>query len=310
MNSIIETYKTYVLGISSIGLDGELIDNVTSLPKPRIFVYEEMIVATAEECLKMTEAKYTILRNTGVYTALGEIVIIKITSSGFVLVGGPSVVTQMETLIDVFKSMNIAKILIDGAFSRRTVSKSTDACIFAVGAAYSTDMTKVVEAAKLSLYQFSLPKIPDEYKYLDGIEHITLIDKNSHRTVLSYNSVIQYQNEVCDLLSDEVDYLYLPGSLTSSFLKELLTNRKLNQLRIIIKSPTHMVLPESMLRHIQNSKIKVYVINPINLVSIMYNPYSPTGHYFDDIIFNQELSKITNLPIINVMNERRNDNDD
>ncbi len=283
---------------------------MTSLPKPRIFVYEDMIVATAVECLKMTEAKYTILRHTGIQTALGEILIIRITSSGFVLVGGPSVVTQMEMIISILKSMNAAKILIDGAFSRKTVSKSTDACIFAVGAAYSYDMAKVVEAAKLSLYQFSLPIIPDKFRYLDGVEQIALIDKIDHYTTLPYSSVIQFHNEVVNLLSEDIEYLYLPGSFPSSFLKELLTNRKLQQLKIIIKSPTHMVLTESMLKHLQYSKIKVSVINPINLVSIMYNPFSPNGHYFDDDIFNKELSKITSLPLINVMNERRNDDND
>ena len=39
------------VGLTSIGYDGEDIDNITGLPKPRIFVQKDNTIATAEQCL-------------------------------------------------------------------------------------------------------------------------------------------------------------------------------------------------------------------------------------------------------------------
>lgn len=310
LNSIIETYHHQVLAISSIGLDGELIDNVTSLPKPRIFVYENMMVATAFECLKAAEATYEIIDKTGIETALGEIVIIRIKTSGNVLVGGPSIVTQMEALIKHIKTLKVDKILIDGAFSRKTISKSTDACIFAIGAVYSNDISKVIDAARLTIRQFSLPKVKDNLSYLESLDKVTLVNKNSHNIILDYDSVIQFQQEILDLITQDIEYVYLPGSLPSQFAKELIKKRKTVLPNIILKSPTHMVLPEIVLNNLFNTGILINVLYPVNLVGIMYNPFSPTGYVFDDQEFQDKLKCITNLPVINVMNERRNDIND
>ena len=309
LNSIIETFHDRLLAITSIGLDGELIDNVTSLPKPRIFVYENMIVATALECLKAAEATYEIIDKTGIETALGEIVLIRIIHSGNVLVGGPSIVTQMESLVAYIKTLNVDKILIDGAFSRKTISKSTDACIFAIGAVYSSDLSKVIDAAKLTIAQFSLNRVNDSFNYLETEERVVLIYKDGTYKKLEYDSVIQYQQEILEFLTSDVEYIYIPGSLPTQFAKELIRKRRTVLPKIILKSPTHMVLPEILLNNLFNSGIKIIVLHPVNLVGIMYNPFSPTGYVFDDREFQDKLKKITHLPVINVMNERRNDID-
>ena len=283
-----------------------MIDNVTSLPKPRIFVYENMIVATAKDCLKAAEATYEVIGKTGIETALGEIFIIRILNSGNVLIGGPSIVTQMEELITFIKSLNVFKILIDGAFSRKTISKSTEACIFAIGAVYSSDMTKVVNAAKLTIDQFSLKKVHQSLHYLELIDKVTFIYKNGDKSILEYDSVIQYHREVLEKLTKDVEYIYIPGSLPAQFATELIKKRKTSIPNIILKSPTHMVLPELILKNLFNTGVTIQVLNPINLVGIMYNPFSPTGYIFEDNEFQEKLQKITHLPVINVMKESGN----
>lgn len=268
-----------------------------------------MIVATAYECLKSAEATFEIIDKTGIVTALGEIMIIRISRSGNVLVGGPSIVTQMESLVTYIKTLNIDKVLIDGAFSRKTISKSTDACIFAIGAVYSSDISKVIEAAKMTIAQFTLNKADHSLSYLETEEKVVLIYKDGTHKLLEYDSVIQYQQEILELISHEIAYIYIPGSLPTQFAKELIKKRRTILPIIILKSPTHMVLSEIVLNNLFNSGISIQVLNPVNLVGIMYNPYSPTGYIFDDKEFQDKLKNITHLPVINVMNERRNDID-
>src|SRR5437870_4324964 len=72
------------LAITGIGYDGEEIDNVTMLPKPRLLFREQAIIATSEHCLRATRAGYRMRRRTGISTALGEVIIAEITRSGLV----------------------------------------------------------------------------------------------------------------------------------------------------------------------------------------------------------------------------------
>ncbi len=86
LNQIINEYKGEIIAITSIGLDGEKIDNVTSRPKPRIRVYPKTIIATAYDCLKECYFDFLILEETDIRTPLGEIVIIQVSTEGLALV--------------------------------------------------------------------------------------------------------------------------------------------------------------------------------------------------------------------------------
>jgi molybdopterin-guanine dinucleotide biosynthesis protein len=57
--AIIQELRTRGVGfyLTSIGYDGENIDNVTGLPKPKLRVEPGDVVATAERCLAVSTAK-------------------------------------------------------------------------------------------------------------------------------------------------------------------------------------------------------------------------------------------------------------
>ena len=52
------------IGVTGIGYDGEEIDTVTGLPKPRLLLQPGTIVATSERCLRTTSAEYTVIKRT------------------------------------------------------------------------------------------------------------------------------------------------------------------------------------------------------------------------------------------------------
>ena len=56
--------------LTSIGYDGENLDNVTGLPKPKLPVQVGDIVATAEKCLLASTARFETLAQTGVNMTL------------------------------------------------------------------------------------------------------------------------------------------------------------------------------------------------------------------------------------------------
>lgn len=291
------------LAITSIGLDGELIDNVTALPKPRIFVYAGMIVATAEDCLKAAEAEYEIIGTTGVQTPLGTVQILRILREGNCLVAGPSTLSGMNALIATMEELQPGKILIDGAFSRKALMRASDACIFAVGAVRSPNLDEVIRATTWSIRQFNLPKTSIELDYLREIPNITLVNDDGTWMSLPTDSVITDPNSVFAALTEKTAYLYLPGSFGPLFAKEWIRHRRNHLPDIILQSPAHLVVPEDLLELLFQMKNRILVQDPVRLIGVAYNPFSPTGYEFDDLEFRTKLSGITDLPVFNVLHE-------
>ena len=60
-----------VLGLTSIGRDGESTDVVTGTEKPGIFVREGTLIATAQDMLRLGDITKEILMTTGIPTPLG-----------------------------------------------------------------------------------------------------------------------------------------------------------------------------------------------------------------------------------------------
>ena len=127
------------VGITSIGYDGEDIDTVTSLPKPRMTLEPGMLVTTAERCLTLATAGYDILSRTGIQTALGEILLLKITRRGLVVTAGPHKRSLIDPVCDALLRHGAMMIFVDGALNRIAPMGAADRIIFTTGAARNTD---------------------------------------------------------------------------------------------------------------------------------------------------------------------------
>ena len=94
LNWILRQETDRVLGLTSIGRDGESTDVVTGTEKPSIFVRRGTLVATAREMLRLGDVTKEILCTTGIPTPLGEVVIMRALSDGYVQLAGPSITTR------------------------------------------------------------------------------------------------------------------------------------------------------------------------------------------------------------------------
>ncbi len=305
LNHLIKECGSKRIGITSIGLDGEKIDQITNLPKPRIYVKPKMLVATAEQCLPECEAEYEILKTTDLSTALGPIVIIEITAPGNCLVGGPSTITKLKKIIREFRRLGTEKILVDGAFSRQTFSQIGGAVIFCVGASYSPDLDKVVSHAKNTIKQFQLPKYDRKYGPLGRSSKIVKINQDGHRDVVGIDSTLGNGKNIIETIGSDVAFLFVPRAVSQSFLKEFVRERQRLRCNLIVSSPTHLMVDEQLLKHLFLLDQKIFVLHPMKLAAIAYNPFSPTGYAFSDEQFKAELKKVTDLPIINVLESQK-----
>lgn len=299
LNYLIKQYQNVAIAITSIGLDGEKIDQVTFLPKPRIFVHEGMLVATAKQCLLECEAEYEVLVTTNISTALGPIEIIRITKSGNCLIGGPSTLQAMKDLILDLNNFPCEKILIDGAFSRISLTQVCDATIFCVGAGYSSQIDKVVANAENTINLFQLPK----YIEADKINKDTIIkiDNTGKSEALISSSTLDYGKEIISQIDSNTRYLSIPKAVSKSFIEAFINHRNDFKCDLIITSPTHLMVNDQLVKHLFLLKQKIFVLEPTNVVAVTLNPFSPTGYRFSEKEFQEKLAKKISLPIFNVL---------
>lgn len=287
------------LAITSIGLDGEEIDQVTSMEKPQIFVKPGYIVATAFDTLKNYSCKYKILETTDIITSIGEVVIIEVLDEGRALVAGPSKVKDMQTLINSLDKYKLEKIIIDGAFSRQAFAKAADATIFVVGANEDKNIDNVVKDAFLQYRKFTLKSLP--FKPYSFGENIGFIDADGNFVELPFSSVI---GNVNDIFVDEVlksKYLYIPKTITNKFVEKLIVERGKYAFDLIIDFPINIQLKDENLEKLFKLNLNIFVLKPINLALVCYNPYSPRGYEFNNEEFKTKLETALKTEVINAL---------
>ncbi len=295
LNYLIKQYQHEKLGLTSIGLDGETLDQVNYLPKPKIMVYPTMVVATAKSCLKHSTAKIHILKETSLDTALGPIVIGEVYEEGTMMLAGPTTNREMNQLLSELKSYT-TRIFVDGAFNRMTFSSISelDGIILATGAAFSTRMEETVMKTALFVHVFNA-KTPENDLHIQG----SMMIKTEHNTwSIDHKSIHEFEHAI-QTIRDKIELIYIKGAITQKLMNMVLETRWEN-MTLVIDDPTKMLIHHSWMHAIQKLHLHIQVLKPIPLLWITMNPWSPSGDGYDEKEFYQALNEVIHMPIDNV----------
>lgn len=154
------------IAITSIGYDGESVDNVTGLPKPLYYLKAGDIIATAEQCLKVTKTGDTrLLENTGIQTILGEILIVEIVENRTYTLAGPNRRTDLEKVLARLEVLQADVTLIDGALNRIVPMICADGIVISTGASYDEEIGATAEHVEGIAYLFTFGRVADAEKY-------------------------------------------------------------------------------------------------------------------------------------------------
>jgi molybdopterin-guanine dinucleotide biosynthesis protein len=296
LNKIIEICQDMTLGLTSIGLDGESLDQVNFLPKPKIIVKPRMVIATASECLKSSVLEYETLLVTNMQTALGLVHIVKIKSEGTMVIAGPTTNHDLHELILMLKPY-VDKILVDGAFNRMTFAsiESLDAIVLATGAAYSIEMNKTVQQTKHIVKSFNLEKnneirtIPDE----------SLIIRTDKKNLIFYEKNINVLNMLSFEFNEKIISMYIKGAVTEKMVDYFITH-DLRDFILICDDPTKLLFKDQYFDYIEKLNIVIQVIHQTPLLFVTINPWSPIGHDYDEKLFLESIQKELDVPVYNV----------
>ncbi|ERJ12666.1 lysine 5,6-aminomutase reactivase subunit KamB [Haloplasma contractile] len=306
-------YKKKRIGLTSIGRDGESVDVVTHTKKPKIYVEAGTVVATAKQCLLKSDFTKQILETTSIFTPLGEIIIARALSEGFVDLAGPSMNSQTRVIIERMKKYKVDLVLIDGAISRKSMADQyiSDATILCTGASYSSNINKVINDTAYFVNMLTLPKLKVDHLKIEEIIR-TLIEETTVSIISCDGSVKKLPittslNKALYITSElDVDsrYLIIRGALSKQLLESLVAKRDcFKQLTIVIKNGTKCFFDTETYNRLIKSNIDLRVINPTNLIAITYNPTSPYHYQFNEKLFRNELQEVINIPVYNVIRE-------
>jgi len=70
---------------------------------------------------------------------------------------------------------------------------------------------------------------------------------------------------------------------------------------LIIDSPINIQLKDENLEKLFKLNFNIFVLNPVNLALVCYNPYSPRGYEFDNMEFKTKLETALETEVINAL---------
>lgn len=306
LNRIIHEFidDARVLALTSIGRDGESSDLVTKTPKPRIYIYEGTIIATAQAAIQLGDITREILDTTGIMTPMGEVIIIRALSDGYVQIAGPSTVEGLIRTSARMRDFGAERTIIDGAISRKSLStpELCQSVILCTGASYAPDMVKVVKDTAFTARLLSTQKtdVP--------LEITTRLKDLDEKYILLHEGDVLTENEPDSLQKTlrrnrAIQTILINGALTDAVAAPVLESGR-RDMELITENPSKLLLSRNMYERLNVRDIRIRTIVSSTLSAITINPYSAYGIDFDEKRFkNALLNELAgfNCPIINAL---------
>jgi hypothetical protein len=300
------------IGLTGIGYDGEAVDNLTFLPKPRLDVPAGTWVVTSSMCLEAATAKFNQITPTGLNTSLGEIQIARVIEQGRVILAGPNNREALNMILKMLKEKSCTKILVDGSLSRIIPLTAAKGIVFATGAARNTNPKILAEEMAAISEIFNWQDNPPINSFP---QNITLIYKDNKSNELNINSILTNDDiKTISSLMKDLEQIIIPGVIAEPMWKPVLS--MINKISLLFFHPGVIMLHSNIpvlvkdLNKFRNNGGKISFQHQLTIKAITLNPFYPKKHsgiYQEAFIDRMELNKSFEfnfkLPIFDVKHD-------
>lgn len=289
--------KGKILGITSIGRDGERKDIVTSTAKPPIFVPAGTFIATAETCVLHSLAPLEIINVTTFSTAIGRVVICKAKEAGYVEIAGPDSNSEIKKVCELMLEQGAQNILIDGALNRKSQASPAiaEGVILSTGAVLGRSIEVVIDKTVHITKMLTLPKVNEEIleacSEAATSNYVSFIDSKKNIINTHFKTALGCAHKIIELIKDDYKYVVVPGTVMNSFIKAMegtLHNRKI---QLVVRDGTKVFIEPMDYRIFEKLGGRIKVIEPINLLAVTINPYAPEGYNFEPAFFYEAMKE-------------------
>ncbi len=273
--------------LTSIGYDGENIDNVTGLPKPKLRVEPGDVVATAEKCLEVSTAGLSPLQATNIQTPLGRIHVARVTASGLVVTAGPNKSTEVRELAGILTRLGPGATIFDGALNRIAPMVETDGFILATGASRTPDIPRLAQETGVIWRLSTLPAVPRALELAGRqLTQVTLLDADLDEIKTWPLSSLLTEKDVDQVLAEPMakySYLYVPGVVGERALKALADRlaEKPRPFLLAFADPVKLLVTgnpvayHELLTAAERGGAVAGVVKRVPLLAVTINPFYP-----------------------------------
>ena len=292
------------VAVTSIGIDGENKDQVTSTKKPEIFLREGMYFSTAESHYKERRLVSELVEITNERSSLGRIVTAKVSVGGKALISGPSSGVSLRRWVAGMEKFGIDLTIIDGAISRLSSASPaiSKAMILSTGAAYSSNIQTLVQKTKFVVEMIGLPKLEDCTRdALCDIESgVWGVDSDDNIIDFGLTSALAINSLKVDITKG-MRIIYTVGALTDKLLNLIADSKNVKNVTLVVKDFTKIFVSEMAYRIFCNRGGKIMVLQKSKLVAVCVNPTAPNGYVLDSDILCEKLQEAIGLPVYDIV---------
>ena len=296
------------MAVTSIGIDGETVDQVTRTQKPEIVLREGMFFGTSEMHYRQRRLVSELIDVSDENTSLGRVVTAKALTTGKILLSGPSSATSLKRWMTEMRRLHIDLVIIDGALSRMSSASPavSQSMILATGAAYSANLSTLVSktAHVVDLVNLELTDEDNIHRLLPIERGVWFIDGDgdlhSLEAMSSLSKDIRFEG------MDDCKTLYVAGALVDGFLEKVRKNKSLKQMELVVRDFTKIFVSPQQFRLFLKSGGRIRVIQKSKLIAVTVNPTSPSGYVLDSDTLCNRLSEAIQLPVYDLLKNNEN----
>ncbi len=281
-------YRANELALTSLGLDGEAVDALTGLPKPRYVPQAGLMIATTVELLHQAEnegVRVERLLQLPARTALGPVVLARILQPGRVIIAGPTLLRDLRDALDKLQELGSRLGIVDGAINRLGAAspKITDACIVCTGASAGATPALVARRTTDVLLRLTTQQTQWKDAYETHDPKARLLKFDVDRTATIYSGPTEPTSEsgwiVTHMGTMEKPVYILHGALTEELARTLLTHLSTRSSyshgELIVEDATRIFCHSVVLKRLSERGLEVRVAHSMRILALTINPYTP-----------------------------------
>ena len=295
------------IAVTSIGIDGETVDQVTRTQKPEIVLREGMFFGTSETHYRQRRLVSELIDVSDESTSLGRVVTAKALTGGKILLSGPSSASSLRRWMSEMRNASIDLVIIDGALSRMSSASPavSQSMILATGAAYSANMTTLVSktAHVVDLVNLDLTSQQNINRLMPLEKGVWFIDKEGNLNGL--DAATSLAKDIHFEGMDDCVTLYVAGALVDGFLEKVRKNKQLKQVELVVRDFTKVFATPQQFRLFLKAGGRIRVLQKSKLIAVTVNPTSPSGYVLDSDILCGRLNEAIGLPVYDLMKNKQ-----
>ena len=296
------------MAVTSIGIDGETVDQVTRTQKPEIVLREGMFFGTSEMHYRQRRLVSELIDVSDENTSLGRVVTAKALTTGKILLSGPSSATSLKRWMTEMRRLHIDLVIIDGALSRMSSASPavSQSMILATGAAYSANLSTLVSktAHVVDLVNLELTDEDNIHRLLPIERGVWFIDGDGN--LHSLEAMSSLSKDIRFEGMDDCKTLYVAGALVDGFMEKVRKNKSLKQVELVVRDFTKIFVSPQQFRLFLKSGGRIRVMQKSKLIAVTVNPTSPSGYVLDSDTLCNRLSEAIQLPVYDLLKNNEN----